>query len=112
MLPRSKNARNFLYQALTEIGCIVDEVNTYEIGEGDLLNKQSMEEVDVITFTSPSTVKNLISMAGIDNIKNKQCIAIGPITKNELDRHEVDSLVCDEYNIDGLVKKLLEIREE
>jgi uroporphyrinogen III methyltransferase / synthase len=110
LLPQSKNSRPYLYEALTDIGCIVDVVNTYGIVEGNLINRDSISEANVVTFTSPSTVRNLISMVGIDSIKSKQCIAIGPITKNELERHGIDSIECDEHNTEGLVKKLLEIR--
>ncbi len=111
LLPRSKNARPFLYEALLGIGCNVDEVFTYEVVEGDILTDRPLDEVDIILFTSPSTVKNLIAMAGIESVSSKRCIAIGPITAAELTGNGIEFEMCDEYNIDGIVKKLLEITQ-
>lgn len=110
LLPRSKSARPYLKDALLNEGCLVDEVFTYDIEEGRLPGSESFEDVDVVVFTSPSTVKNLISMVGVEKIREKKCISIGPITMKELDRNNISSLVCDEYSINGVMNKLLEIR--
>ncbi|KNF07355.1 porphyrin biosynthesis protein HemD [Gottschalkia purinilytica] len=110
LLPRSKNARPYLYEVLTDEGCMVDEVNIYEIVEGTIHDKEIIKDVDIILFTSPSTVKNLISMIGIEDIKDKKVISIGPITRKELDKWNIDSYVSDEYTTEGLVRKLLEIK--
>lgn len=112
LLPRSKNSRPYLREALTDMGCRVDEIFTYEIVEGTILNKESFEDVDMILFTSPSTVRNLISMVGLEGVKSKKCMAIGPITRDELDKNNIDSIMCDEYSMDGIINKLLEIRRK
>lgn len=71
LVPRSKDARPFLVDALKEEGCIVDEVHIYETLCGKCTHTERFENADTVLFTSPSTVKNMISMVGIDSIKEK-----------------------------------------
>ncbi|MBC2580765.1 uroporphyrinogen-III C-methyltransferase [Clostridium sp. DJ247] len=107
-LPRSKNSRPYLAQVLREYGCILDECYTYETVAGDLPNKECFDEVDIVVFTSPTTVNNMIELVGLDKIKSKQVISIGPITGKTLENHAISYEMCDSYNIDGIISKLLE----
>ncbi|BDB00841.1 uroporphyrinogen-III C-methyltransferase [Clostridium botulinum] len=109
LVPRSKDARPFLVDALKEEGCIVDEVHIYETLCGKCTHTERFENADTVLFTSPSTVKNMISMVGIDSIKEKNIIAIGPITAAELDKNNIECSSCDEYSINGIIDKLLEL---
>lgn len=108
LIPGSKNAREYLGDELRKLNCIVDEVPIYEIKEGKLQNEESFDNVDIVIFTSPSTVKNMISMLGINRIREKECIAIGPITGAELHKNNIKYSVCDEYSCDGIIKNLLQ----
>ena len=65
--------------------------------------------MDVVIFTSPSTVKNMIKLVGIHAIKQKKSVAIGPITAKELENNGVNTFVCQEYSEEGIINKLLEI---
>ncbi|NFB31097.1 uroporphyrinogen-III C-methyltransferase [Clostridium botulinum] len=109
LVPRSKDARPFLVDALKEEGCIVDEVHIYETLCGKCTHTERFENTDTVLFTSPSTVKNMISMVGIDSIKEKNIIAIGPITAAELDKNNIECSSCDEYSINGIIDKLLDL---
>ncbi|AUN02528.1 uroporphyrinogen-III C-methyltransferase [Clostridium botulinum] len=109
LVPRSKDARPFLVDALKEEGCIVDEVHIYETLCGKCTHTERFENADTVLFTSPSTVKNMISMVGIDSIKEKNIIAIGPITAAELDKNNIECSSCDEYSINGIIDKLLDL---
>ena len=115
LLPQSKISRPYLYDSLTNVGCIVDKVDIYDTIEGDIKSKNSMEnsikEVDIILFTSPSTVKNLINMVGIENIKDKEIISIGEITQSEIEKQGLDCHVCEECSTDGLIAKIMEVKE-
>ncbi|KPU43615.1 uroporphyrinogen-III C-methyltransferase [Oxobacter pfennigii] len=111
LLPRSKASRSYLHDALKEYGCIVDEAHIYDIIEGNKPVEETFERVDIVLFTSPSTVKNMISMVGLDDIKKKTCIAIGPITSAELEKNGINHHVCKEYTIDGVIDKILELKE-
>jgi len=107
LVPRSSDARPYLVEALRGIGCYVDEVFTYETLCGNLRSEEEIKDADIIVFTSPSTVKNMITMVGIETIKSKIILAIGPITAKELSSQDIESTVCDEYSVEGVIKKLL-----
>ncbi|GAA0739172.1 uroporphyrinogen-III C-methyltransferase [Clostridium oceanicum] len=107
LIPRSKQARPFLPDALREEGCIVDEIHLYEVLCGKLQDKSRFEKVDTVIFTSPSTVRNMISMVGLERIKNKEIIAIGPITEKELNKNNIECKVAKKYSIEGIIDLLL-----
>ncbi len=106
-LPRAKNARPYLVDILRENGCIVDECHTYETTMGTLPSGQCFKDVDTVIFTSPSTVNNMIGLVGIDSIKEKRVISIGPITGNALEKQGIKYEICDEYTTEGVLKKLI-----
>jgi len=112
LIPGSKIAREYLGDELRKLNCSVDEVPVYEIEEGTLQNESAFDNVDIVIFTSPSTVKNMISMLGINRIREKECIAIGPITGDELNKNNIKYSVCDEYSSDGIIKNLLQLKGE
>jgi uroporphyrinogen III methyltransferase/synthase len=107
-IPRAKNARPYLVEVLKEAGCIVDECHAYETVTGSSHNKDSFDEVDTVIFTSPSTVENMIKIVGLESIKRKRVISIGPITGKALDRCGVNYKICEEYTTKGVIDKLLE----
>ena len=111
LLPRAELARKALYEALLAAGAQVDEVPVYHTVQPvpDAAGLNALRNgVDVITFTSSSTVRNFVALAGAET--GAACIAcIGPITAQtaqELGIH-VD-IVAKEYTIPGLVLALKE----
>lgn len=109
LIPRSKMARAFLVEALEGKGCLVDECHIYEPVLGDVKGSNRFKECDVVIFTSPSTFKNTMEIVGLEEIKKKTVLSIGPITSIELNKHGVEHVVCDESSNDGVINKLLEI---
>ncbi|MGL5693502.1 MAG: uroporphyrinogen-III C-methyltransferase [Peptostreptococcaceae bacterium] len=87
LIPRAKNARDYLIDKLSEI-CEVKEVHTYESvidtsKKDEILDILNEEELDYITFASSSTVRNFVKIIGeenLDKINNSKIISIGPIT--------------------------------
>ncbi|MFW6029686.1 MAG: uroporphyrinogen-III C-methyltransferase [Halanaerobiales bacterium] len=112
LAPRSKSGKRDLIDNLKSIGCIVDEVNTYDVISGKIKDFNDFNSSNVVTFTSPSTVKNLIDMVGKESIKQKFCIAIGPITTKELNNQGIECITADEYCIDGIIEKLKEVNND
>ena len=110
LIPRSKQARSFIVDKLREMGCNVDEAHIYDVIAGELQEPKYFDQADYIVFTSPTTVRNLIAMVGVEKIKQKHNIAIGPITNTELMKNDLNAVVCDEYSIDGVINKLKMIR--
>ncbi|MCB2290705.1 uroporphyrinogen-III C-methyltransferase [Clostridium sp. CS001] len=109
LVPRSKDARPYLVEQLREIKCNVDEVFTYETLCGKSRYEDEIKDVDAIVFTSPSIVKNMITMVGIETIKSKTALAIGSITAKALSEQGVEAIMCDEYSSEGILRKLMEI---
>ena len=116
LLPRARGARIILKEELDKI-CTVDEVATYEAvipKEESDVNRQTMlsEKFDYITFTSSSTVTNFIWMIGSDNmhvLDGMKKVSIGPVTSKTAKSKGIDiDIEADEYNIDGIVKAILE----
>lgn len=109
LMPSSKEARSYLVDELNKLGCIVDRVHIYEPVCGGIKNINSFNEVDIITFTSPSIVKNMIKIVGIEAIKSKVSIAIGPITYKELKKNGIKAVKCKEHSEAGIIKEIQKI---
>ena len=68
-------------------------------------------EIDYVTFTSSSTVKNLVKLLGdADLLKKTKVVAIGPVTAKTCESLGITpAAVAEEYTIDGLVETLRSI---
>ena len=116
LLPCSQTVNEELVRGLSEFGAEVEPVVVYHTlpaGSGDSKVKELLikGEVDAITFTSPSTVRGLITLMG-GNVEalNKAVIAcIGPVTAAAAteSRLRVD-VIAKKYTINGLVEALVE----
>lgn len=92
LIPKGNLARNYIAQYFRSQGNVVDEVIIYETYFPDsskeklieLLNKKSL---DVLPFTSPSTIDHFISVVKEYNLDDsiKDCViaAIGPVSKKK-----------------------------
>ena len=115
LLPRAAVARDVIPRGLTELGAKVDVVVAYRtvnsgrkrpeldklIGEG---------RVDVITFTSPSTVSNFFEIMGKDYAlpADVKIACIGPVTEKAAVRAGLRVDIFQEsYTVPGLVQSLL-----
>lgn len=104
LIPRAKGARKFLVDELEMLGAIVDEVYVYEsIYE----EKYELVDCDIYVFTSTSTVNGFIELYGVNHLNGKKVIAIGPITAQTLKENGIDSIVAEEYTVDGILDKIL-----
>ena len=91
LLPRAAVARQILPDTLRQRGAQVDFVVAYVTGQPDEertrpgLERLRAGEVDVLTFTSASTVENFAALAGEELValcQGKLVVAIGPITRD------------------------------
>ena len=117
LLPRAAEARNVLPEELGRKGIDVIVVPAYETvaGEADgseICRQLSEGEIDVITFTSSSTVKNLAKILGegaAELINSVKTAAIGPVTAATCREQGIRvDIEAKEYTIDGLVDGLVE----
>jgi uroporphyrinogen III methyltransferase/synthase len=96
-------------------GASVNVVPAYQTvleteGAADIRDRLAAGELDALTFTSSSTVKNFVEAIGNNAAVPPQTVlaAIGPITAQtcrELLREP--DIVADAYTIDGLVDALM-----
>ncbi len=118
LLPRAKEARPILPVELTKMGAAVDEITSYYTKEvpdsADLLLKRLKENtIDLITFTSSSTVKNFKAILP-DNIfetqmKDITIACIGPITADTAKNLGFDvHIVANSFTIPGLCEAILD----
>jgi len=113
LLPRAAQARPILPVELTKMGATVIEVPAYETvtvpdSQEKLLNALKNKEIDIITFTSSSTVINLLQMIPKDQIKfllaSVTLASIGPITTQTAKDNGLNvSITANTFTIDGLV---------
>ncbi|AEH44750.1 uroporphyrin-III C-methyltransferase [Thermodesulfatator indicus DSM 15286] len=116
LIPRALEAREILPEKLREAGAEVEVVPAYQTilpeEEATRLKKELEQGVDVITFTSSSTAKNLLKMLGDEarSLLSEVVLAsIGPITTETLKKAGFTPQVeAKEYTIPGLVKAILE----
>ena len=114
LLARAKEARNVLPDALQAAGADVEVVAVYETvadceNKDELVTALQNKAIDCITFTSSSTVKNLLQALGDakELLTGVTLAAIGPITAKTMEKNGLKPTVCAEaYTIDGLVEAL------
>jgi uroporphyrinogen-III synthase len=112
-LPQSAIAETTLYDLLTHAGAKVMVITAYEnvIGSGgvDLPALLAAGQVDVITFTSASTVNNLFVRLGSEGgdirlLKTIPLACIGPKTAAAVHKHGLEPTIMPaEYTMDGLL---------
>ncbi|WKY44127.1 hydroxymethylbilane synthase [Eubacteriaceae bacterium ES2] len=116
LLPRSKNARIYVAQELSKI-CSVDEVHSYETVREDLETEDMASllkegKVDLITFTSSTTVQYFLEKVGTQNlpyINQTKTVSIGPQTSKKCQELGIEvSLEATVYTIDGMIESILE----
>ena len=117
LLPRAKEARSVLPVELRKIGAIVDEIAAYQTEQAhenvDVLIKRLEEgSIDLLTFTSSSTVRNFKALLPPDRfeslIDGVTVAGIGPITADTARElgFKVD-IMAQDYTIDGLCEAIL-----
>ena len=120
LIPRAEVAREILPEELTKLGVQVDVAPAYRTvadksGQKELLTALENKEIEMITFTSSSTVTNFLEMLAerrelLDNVK---IASIGPITTETcLANNIVVDLTANEFNIPGLVMAIEKYYQE
>ena len=120
LLPRAKEARSVLPEELTRMGATVDDVTVYETrqaeeGANELIERLEAGTIDMVTFTSSSTVKNfhrLLPSDRADQLMQGITVAsIGPITSQTARELGIRVAVeAHSYTIPGLVQAILDNR--
>lgn len=117
LLPRPGTARDYLPRELKALGAVVDEVEAYQTVRPDYGRKQlevvlGDGRIDMVTFTSPSTVTNLLAMAEgnpvHEQIMQAEIACIGPVTAQKAVEAGLKvRVVPDEYTVDALTSAII-----
>ncbi len=121
LIPRAKEGREFLPETLRGAGAQVVVVPVYqnipeESQAAMIRDRLSQNTIDMLTFTSSSTVNNFISLLGIENSEELQLLlhgvriaVIGPVTaKTVVDNGLAVDVEAREHTIPGLVNAIVE----
>jgi len=114
LLPRAREARRILPEALREAGALVDEVEVYRTvkpAKGKLSLEAILKKgIDVVVFTSPSTIRNFMELLSDKTALNDVKVAIiGPVTGETARNHGLEPVISpSEYTIPSLVEAIVE----
>lgn len=116
LLPRADIARKILPEKLKEKGLEVVEIDAYETvidasNKSEIVELLREKKVNIITFTSSSTVKNFLEALKdepIEELLNGVTLAsIGPITTETAEKLGLNvEIKASEYTIPGLVQAI------
>lgn len=116
LLPRARVARDVLPKLLEGAGAVVDDVETYRTLPDRaglrLLKRAVAKRGDcVVTFTSPSTVRQFVDAVGLAKarrfFKTAKAASIGPVTSAALRAYGIRPAVqAEPYTAEGLVRAL------
>jgi len=118
LVPRASVARDVLPRALAACGARVDVVEAYRtVLPSDSLAPDTRRlitqgAIDVVTFTSSSTVTNFVTLMGeadLPHLLRAAVIAcIGPITADTVRSYGgTPTIISDEYTIPGLARAIV-----
>jgi uroporphyrinogen III methyltransferase/synthase len=114
LLPRAAVARDLIPIELAKSGAQVDVVEAYRNVVPANAPARAREifsaekKPDWITFTSSSTVKNLLALTGREALEGVRIASIGPVTSATLCAHglKVDA-EAKQFTLDGLIDAIL-----
>ena len=116
LLPRAEGARDVVPRGLRALRAEVTEVPLYLAAAPgapapEVIDAVRRGEVDVVTFTSSSTVRNLVAAIGdeVHRLRGTTIACIGPVTAATAQEAGFEvAIVSDEASVDGLVAALRE----
>ena len=106
LLARAEEARDVLPKTLENFGAKVIVAPAYRT-LAETPAQIDFDSIDLLTFTSSSTVKNFAAAHGVDALKKIPTAAIGPITARTLETFGATAdVVADKFTINGLVEAI------
>ena len=112
LLPRAAVARDLVPVTLRERGAVVDVVEAYRTiipADAAARAKEALaHKPDWITFTSSSTVKNLLAVTGREALQGIKVASIGPITSATAREAGLTvDVEAEPHTIEGLVEAIV-----
>jgi uroporphyrinogen III methyltransferase/synthase len=120
LLLQAQGARDILAAELRKAGAEVVEIGAYKTvrilpgdpGEPDLYKMLLDRQVDVVTFVSPSTVREFVDIHGADAVadvlRTTLVACVGPVTAQAaVSLGLMPAIVPDEYSMSGMVAAIV-----
>ncbi len=120
LVPHADSAREVLVDDLRQAGAEVTEVIAYRTtiaqaerdADRDIYRMLLDKEIDAVTFTSPSTVRNFVQIYGQDQaadlLSTTVVASIGPVTAEAAEQLDIHTTVMPErYTVPDLVDALV-----
>lgn len=103
LIARAEIARDVLPETLRNFGAEVTISPVYKT-EVETPAQINFDSIDLITFTSSSTVRNFVTSYGVEPLQKIPSAAIGTITAQTLKNFGINAaIVAKEFTISGLV---------
>jgi uroporphyrinogen III methyltransferase / synthase len=116
LLPRAAEARDLVPSELARRGAVVDVVEAYRTVVPETAAAEAREifggarRPDCITFTSSSTVKNFVAVAGVRSLEGVHAVSIGPITSGTAREAGIRVVAeAQPFTVDGLVNAIVQL---
>ncbi|MBS8265097.1 uroporphyrinogen-III synthase [Mesobacillus boroniphilus] len=116
LIPKGNLARDYISAALKEKGAVVDEIIIYETflpeeSKVKLVKMLTEESLDILTFTSPSTIDHFMKIVEENNLREKleHCIVscIGPVTKRKAEEWGLKvHAMPEKYTVEEMLKSV------
>jgi uroporphyrinogen-III synthase len=116
LILQAEGARDLLAPELRKAGAEVEEVGAYRIarilpgdpGEPDLYKMLLEQQIDVVTFVSPSTVREFVDIHGadavVDVLRTTILACVGPVTAQAAIAHGLmPAIVPEEFTMAAMV---------
>jgi uroporphyrinogen-III synthase len=118
LFPKGNIAKETIQSTLKNLGATVDEVTVYRTLQPLSENVQKIRtlldegKINVVTFTSPSTVKNFFHILGFSKDKNftsdTKIAVIGPTTESALQEYDLKPDIQSHHStIESLIESII-----
>ncbi|WP_419956015.1 uroporphyrinogen-III synthase [Neobacillus niacini] len=122
LIPKGNLAREYISTSLSNRGVLVDEIVIYETympedSTNKLAKMLSNDELDILMFTSPSTVNHFMSVVKKYKLEKhiERCVisCIGPVTEKRLLASGLPVHVSPEqYTVNDMIKSTIQFLEK
>ncbi|WP_071460283.1 uroporphyrinogen-III synthase [Bacillus massilinigeriensis] len=116
LIPKGNLAREHIAYSLRKKGILAQEVIIYETympddSKGKLAEVLKRHELDILAFTSPSTITHFMKVVEENKLQYsiKDCIVavIGPVSKKKAEQYGLQVHVCPEtYTVNGMLSSI------
>ncbi|WP_210366728.1 uroporphyrinogen-III synthase [Bacillus sp. REN3] len=118
LIPKGNLAREYIAASLKKIGAAVDELVIYETylpeeSRAKLIQMLTNRSLDILTFTSPSTIDHfmgIVQQNGLQpRIEDSIVACIGPVSKQKAEEWGLTvHAVPEKYTVEDMLKSIIE----